>query len=473
MNESVHSPDRFLQSDHNQTQVPNSLSPPDRSPDVFSFLHTVGAETDELGRRLQYLQDGFDGMTLTGAGARILGNGLQLSAALGSELHNEMQHQRVDRAFEKFGELDHRLNQLSRTLQAEDLGEPRQNEEKRRIAKPQRKNVEPAAPAASESAEKISQPAFDQVLIQPLQQFDQRLQNLEKQVGFSPPSSPVQIDPNLSINQKIDRIEAALTQMSDRLDRLEQWVERVQSLAQTQSSNTTENAIAPKDPAGDPAGDPVQAHHLATVSAHPQKIEGVAVAQKLQNFVESRAQYLDKSPQEPVVTTLGKVSLNHDSNSTTLSIESDRYDEKFAATRTSEGWATTRNDLSPSEAERLLKLPQTPDEYRGWIASKTLISELAQSFPEQFNQPLGVLTWEAENAQYQMTIHLHDDRTRQIAVDRQSGDEHDTVLTAKITPDQVTEIEQTKLNPEITEYQANVLRSQRAYESKTTHQIAQ
>jgi hypothetical protein len=467
MNEPVSSRDRSLPSDHNQ--APEPLSPPDRSSDIFSFLHTVGSETDEFGRRLQYSQDGFDGMTLTGAGARILGNGLQLSAALGAELHGEMQHQRVDRAFEKFGELDQRLNHLSRTLQAEGLGEQRQNEAKRGIAKPQKKIVEPAAHEELESAKRDSQPTFDQVLIHPLQQFDQRLQNLEKQVGVSPPSQVVRIDPNLSINQKIDRIEAALTQMSDRLDRLEQWVDRVQAIAQTQPPTSQESAIVEENPVVDQA----QTQFPESVPVHPQKIEGVAIAQKLQNFVESRAQYLDKSPHEPVVTTLGKVSLSQDQDNTFLSIESDRYDEKFAATRTSDSWTITRNDLTQNESERLLKLPQTPEDYRGWIASKTLISELAQSFPEQFNQPLGVLTWEAENAQYQMTIHLHEDDSREIAVDRQSGDDRQTVLTAKITSDRVTEIEQSQLNPDITEYQANVLRSQRAYESKTTHQLAQ
>jgi hypothetical protein len=253
--------------------------------------------------------------------------------------------------------------------------------------------------------------------------------------------------------------------MSDRLDRLEQWVERVQASTQTQSPKAEETAIAQQKPVVELA----QAPELSQTS----KIEGVAIAQKLQNFVESRAQSLDKSPHEPVVTTLGKVSLSQDHQSISLSIESDRYDEKFAATYTSDGWTITRNDLTQSESERLLKLPQTSEDYRGWIASKTLISELAQSFPEQFNQPLGVLTWEAENAQYQMTIHLNEDDSREIAVEQHSGDDRHTVLIARITPDRVTEIEQSRLNPDITEYQANVLRSQRAYESKSTHQLAQ
>jgi hypothetical protein len=465
MNESVYSPDRFLSTDPDQNQASTPLSPPTKSPDIFAFLNTVGFETDEFGRRLHYPHDGFDGMTLTGAGARILGNGLQLSAALGAELQSEMQHQRVDKAFEKFGELDQRINNLSQTLRSENLGEQRQNEGNPGTVEPQKRIVEPPVLATSQTTENISQPTFDQVLSHPLQQFDQRLQKLEKQVGISPPSQVVQIDPNLSINQKIDRIEAALTQMSDRLDRLEQWVERVQALAQTQSPKAEEAAIAQQEP----VVELTQAPELS----QPSKIEGVAIAQKLQNFVESRAQSLDKSPHEPVVTTLGKVSLSQDHHSTSLSIESDRYDEKFAATRTSDDWTITRNDLTHSESERLLKLPQTSEDYRGWIASKTLISELAQSFPEQFNQPLGVLTWEAENAQYQMTIHLHEDDSREIAVEQQSGDDRHTVLIARITPDRVTEIEQSKLNPDITEYQANVLRSQRAYESKTTHQLAQ
>jgi hypothetical protein len=465
MNESVYSPDRFLPTDPDQNQASETLSPPTKSPDIFSFLNTVGTETDELGRRLHYPHDGFDGMTLTGAGARILGNGLQLSAALGAELQNEMQHQRVDEAFEKFGELDQRINNLSHTLRSENLGKQRQNEGNPGNVESPKRVVEPPILATSQPTGNVSQPTFDQVLSHPLQQFDQRLQKLEKQVGISPLSQVVQIDPNLSINQKIDRIEAALTQMSDRLDRLEQWVERVQALAQTQSPKTEETAIAQQEP----VVEPTQTPELSQTS----KIEGVAIAQKLQNFVESRAQSLDKSPHEPVVTTLGKVSLSQDQHSTSLSIESDRYDEKFAATRTSDDWTITRNDLTQSESERLLKLPQTPEDYRGWIASKTLISELAQSFPEQFNQPLGVLTWEAENAQYQMTIHLREDDSREIAAEQQSGDDRYTVLIARITPDRVTEIEQSQLNPDITEYQANVLRSQRAYESKTTHQLAQ
>jgi hypothetical protein len=431
MDESAQSIERSLPPDQNQ--IPAPASSQSQTPNIFAFLDTVGYETDEFGRRIQSPQDGLDGMTLTSAGARILGNGLQVGAALGAEFQSETQHQRVGKAFAKLGELDQRLNQVSETLQDPDSNEPRQ--QAARTVKPRKKVVEQDS---TDPAENSLQPSLGSILTHSLEQFDERVQHLEQQIGILPPSRSPHLDPHLSINQKIDRIEAAIQHLSDRLDRIEQWVEQ--------------NSVT-----------------------HPQqpKIEGEIVAEKLQNFIEARAQHLDKSPQEPVVTTLGKLSLSQDRDSITLSIESDRYDEKFAATHTPEGWTITRNDLTSNESDRLLKLPQTPEAYRGWAASKVLISELSQSFPEQFNQESGVLNWEDDHAKYQMKIQLQADQSRAIAVERLSGDDRDTVLTARITPDRITDIDHSELNPDITEYQAKVLRSQRTHESKATHQLAQ
>jgi hypothetical protein len=441
MNEAVNSTDRFLPTDSDQTPAARARSTHPRPPGIFSFLDTVGYETDEFGRRLHPPQDGFDGMTLTGASARVLGNGLQVSAAFGSELQNVQQHRRVNQAVEKLGELNQRMSKLNETLPETTVNERDLQKAAPLIAKHRRTAEGQVRSSESQPIEETPHPTVDRVLTHPLRKLDQQMKGIEKKARILSPSQPLQIDPNLSITQKIDRIETALKHLSDCLDRLEQVIYQ------------------------EPAQAPVQIQQ--------PKIEGVAIAEKLNNFVEARAKQLDKSPQEPVVTTLGKVSLNQTQDSSTLSIESDHYDEKFSATRTKDGWATTRNDLTQSEAERLLKLPQTPEEYRGWIASKMLISELQQSFPEQFDQTSGVLSWETENSQYQMKIHRHPDQSRDIRVDQQLEEGQKTVLSARITPDQVTEIHHSELNPDVTEYQAKVLRSQRTHESKNAPQLAQ
>jgi hypothetical protein len=430
MDESTQAIERSLPPDYTQTL--SSVSSQSQAPNIFAFLDTVGYETDEFGRRIQSSQDGLDGMTLTSASARILGNGLQVGAALGAESQNETQHQRVGKAFAKLGKLDQRINEISQTLQNSAANEPTQQ-----AANPQA--VENAVESAIEDTSKNSlQPTLGSILTHSLQQFDERVQHLEHQIGIPPPSRSPQLDSHLSINQKLDRIDAMLQHLSDRLDRVEQWVDQ--------------NSIA-----------------------HPPqpKLEGAVIAEKLQHFIEARAQHLDKNPQEPVITTLGKVSLSQDRDSITLSIESDRYDDKFAATRTPDGWTIIHNDLTPNEADRLLKLPQTPEAYRSWAVSKVLISELSQSFPEQFNQESGVLNWEDDHAKYQMKIQLQEDHSRAIVVERQSEDSRDTILIARITPDRITEIDHSELNPDITEYQAKILRSQRTQEPKATHQLAQ
>jgi hypothetical protein len=142
MDESATAPDRSSLSAPKPPLTKPAISSQPQTPNIFSFLDTVGYETDEFGRRIQSPQEGLDGVTLTRADARILGNGLQVGAALGAEFQSETQHQLVGKAFVKLGELDQRIDRLSQTLQP-----PTPNKPKRKTAQTQTVQTQTVEPS--------------------------------------------------------------------------------------------------------------------------------------------------------------------------------------------------------------------------------------------------------------------------------------------------------------------------------------
>ena len=426
---------------------------------IFPFLGTVGYEVDDFGRRLVEPHSDFDGFDAISSGAKALGSGLQLGAAIGAHLEEKNQQTRVENAIEKIGELDQRINKLH---EQEPVDEPEHRIPKPILAGSKREAPEPVAPSELQRQKETSPPTVD-AFSQFLQQIDQRLKKLEKNAVI-PPSAPLpKIDSKLSINQKLELIETALNQLSDRVDKLEQ-------VAQARQPKIAREEQV-EESAEEQAQPPKTDRALETIP----KVAGGAIAQSLQNFVEARAKYLDKSPEEAVVTTIGRLTLSQEEGRPNIALKSDRYDDKFAAILAEDGWRTTRNDLTPDESQRILNLPQSPEDYQSRSATRTLIAEMKQAYPKEFNQEDGVLKWklpiEGQEAIYTMSIHLNPDQSRDITVNQQFNEEEKTVMSAKINPDQSIDVSHSELNPEVTQSQSQFLRNERIQASTQDKQV--
>lgn len=470
-------PDHPDHPDQIERKARASSPPSQEKSSIFPFLNTVGYEVDDFGRRLVEPHSDFDGFDAISSSAKALGSGLPLGAAIGAHLE-ENQQTRIENAIEKIGELDHRINKLHEQKPVD--------EQERRIPKPiladskrdtPRQVVSPELPQQEET----SPPTVD-AFSQSLQQLDQRLKKLEKIVSIPQPTPLLKIDSKLSINQKLDLIETALNQLSNRVGKLEQVAAEGQAQqTKTVRKEQVEEAIEEvadqvvKEQVEEAAEEQTQPPKTDRVLETIPKIEGVAIAQSLQNFVEARAKYLDKSPEEAVVTTIGRLTLSQGEGRPNIALKSDRYDDKFAATLTEDGWRTTRNDLTADESKRILNLPQSPEDYQSRSATRTLIAELKQAYPEEFNQENGVLKWklpiEGQEAIYTMSVHLNPDQSRDITVNQQFNEEEKTVMSAKINPDQSIDVSHSELNPEITQSQSQSLRNERLQASTQGKQV--
>jgi DNA-binding protein H-NS len=434
---------------------------------IFPFLGTVGYEVDDFGRHLVEPHSDFDGFDAISSSAKALGSVLQLGAAIGTHLEEKNQQTRVENAIEKIGELDQRINKLHKQ-------EPI-DERERRIPRPilansKRDVPEPVASLEPPPQGEASPPTVD-AFGKSLQQIDQRLKKLEKRDISIPQHAPLpKIDPKLSINQKLALIETALNQLSDRVDKLEQVAAQRQAQQQAQQPK-----ISPEEPVEEAAEEQAQQPKTDRALETIPKVAGGAIAQSLQNFVEARAKYLDKSPEEAVVTTMGRLTLSQEDGKSAISLKSDRYDDKFAATLTEDGWRTTRNDLTADESQRILNLPQSPEDYQSRSVTRTLIAEMKQAYPEKFNQEDGVLKWklpiEGQEAIYTMSIHLNPDQSRNITVNQQLNGEEKTVMLAKVNPDQSIDVSHSELNPEVTQSQSQFLRNERLQASTQDNQV--
>lgn len=176
-----------------------------------------------------------------------------------------------------------------------------------------------------------------------------------------------------------------------------------------------------------------------------------AVAEALSQFVQTRAEVHELNPDEPIATNLGTLHLNpHEQTiSITRNITVAQWDEesqewqinselaeqhqnpvtqllnneavevegyrlvgdesqraiafeevRFQATQTDDGWQIGENHLSEDEQNRILKLPQSSEDYSRTANGKDLVNYLQRHTPKKFEQDMGVINWTAENGAF-------------------------------------------------------------------------
>jgi hypothetical protein len=73
---------------------------------------------------------------------------------------------------------------------------------------------------------------------------------------------------------------------------------------------------------------------------------------------------------------------------------------RFQAVEISREWQVVENHLSESEQNRILKLPQSLEDYSRTTNGKDLVNYFQRHAPEQFDSDVGVINWTAENGDF-------------------------------------------------------------------------
>ncbi|MGB3401150.1 MAG: relaxase/mobilization nuclease domain-containing protein [Microcoleaceae cyanobacterium] len=193
----------------------------------------------------------------------------------------------------------------------------------------------------------------------------------------------------------------------------------------------------------------------SSLSSNPEFSESSpeAVAESLSQFVQARAEVHGLNPDEPIATNLGTLHLDSSSDDKTLTITRNitvaQWDEKstewqidsdlaekhqfsvsqllnnqvvdtegyrlvgdeeervvtfeevrFQAIEISGEWQVTENHLTEDEQNRILKLPQSSQDYNRTKDGKDLVNYFQRHAPEQFDSDIGVINWTAENGEF-------------------------------------------------------------------------
>jgi Relaxase/Mobilisation nuclease domain len=351
-----------------------------------SRLGTTGTLLDQLGQTVGNSQE-IDGMWLGGAAAQLTGAGLTLADAFLQQLaaaKRQAQTERAQALLEQIEEVGQRTTLLEDRVQHRSAPAPdtAQTTSYNDFAatpvagvKPQTVDPSVLSNKAESSADPITESfgLAQQRLVHlehnkaessadPITESfglaQQRLVHLEQQVGLAPAQyTSLDLDRNLPIDDQLDQIEAALKQLSERLEKIEQ-------------------ALSPEAT-------------VMAVSMQPEQ-----VAQSLANYVSARAQYYHLAPTEPVKTrTMGTIELSYRDGNEVIAVVEPPFGAKFEAIKQGDQWEVISNDLRAKEAETIVKLPQSVQEYESTTQNKALVRYFQQSAPQEFSKDQGKIIW--------------------------------------------------------------------------------
>lgn len=259
----------------------------------------------------------------------------------------------------------------------------------------------------AEAGDYSRDPVVDSVLI-----AGGRVDQLERIAGVTPPSSQLEIDPTLPIDQQLAQVEAAIGNLEERLDKLEG---RAQALEERQASAS---------------------------------MPGEAVAKTLSNYASARAEAYLISPDEPIQTkTMGTIMATEER----VTIDDPDYGLKFEAVQGEGGWQLQTDELSPAERAKIADLPQSVEEYTTQATGKDVVQSLQQLAPTEFSRlEGGQVTWETQLGSgaiqaYTFDIANQADGTQSITGTDSQGQ---AVFASEISPEGVIKVSQADIPPE-------------------------
>jgi hypothetical protein len=410
--------------------------------DSAGYLEKLSNEIFLAGERTRSPYQEFDFYNVLGSGLKALGSALESAAKIAQTAEQKSYVERFNNAFHKLVDLDNRINDLplAEAVASEaGVNEAGVNENQELQSpgtpKPQLRNRPQKGMPPSQT--------IDSQFNKTLQQFDQKLDALESAAGVNNDRQLIRIDANLPLVQKLELIEQAINILTDRVEKLEQFFSRQQ----------VEEAE-----------------------------EDTTIAKTLITFAVARSQHLNENAAGVFPTTIGTVEIRAPKEDTVIiSIQDEDNDEpKFSAICINDEWTVDRNDLTKADKQRIFEWPQELKAHQITSATKAFISELKQSYPEDFNKDESAVMWALtlpqglpgytegqEIGRYRMSTRLNDDQSRDLILEEQLLDqdrnpsEIKTVLSVKINSDESIDVKQCDLTFDGLKSQRNALQTTR------------
>lgn len=440
----------ILRLSQNSDQIPNQPPSEPEQPeqaDQLEELHStqsLGRSLLDFGNRTQTQTPEVDGMTVIGTAASLAGVAVTLGGAFQQALmegRQQAQNQRLAGLIDRLQDIGDRTSTLEEHLadQQKSAAPETQPVTKTKILTDRPSEEAFQAPEADsfpdlwfdrdeDSASETAQPPESGVFAKEKQPSDPlndslsianaRLDRLDRLAGidatYEGKRARFHLDRRAPLSKQLDQLEAAINTLSDRLERLEEVVLGTQQ----QSSD----AIAPE-----------------------------GVAESLFNYVNSRAEIYKIPPSDPIQTqTLGTIALQEDDDSTTVSVTDETYGVKFEAVKLNSDlgeaptWVITHNDLSPAEAARIVRQPQTPDNYEKQANARELIGYFKRTAPEQFAGQEGGIVWEEKSGEFTYSFHITKQPDGGQRITGVNADQ-ETVFATQIHPDGTIQAQQSDI----------------------------
>lgn len=362
-----------------------------------NLLAQTGHTLEDMGRQIGGGSSEIDGMMMAGSAAQLSGAFVQLGDAILKRIEAERaeaQRERAEALMERLEKIGDRTERLERETESgkEEVTAPSADRSGTVIEL----GAQPEQSSHSEAAADPFAQSFNTAA--------QRLDRLEQSQGLSREEyPPIEFDHSLPIEAQLNQMEAAIVQFEQRLERIESAMLKQES----------------------------------TISAPPAQ----EVADHLANYVQARAQYFSLDPTEPIETrTLGTIEFFNSNGDEMVAIVEPQYGAKFEAVKLGEAWEIRSNDLTPQEAQAIVKLPQTVEAYEAVAQGRELVQHLQKHAPDEFGVEGGKISWREPEFGYQFDIATQSDGSQTVIGVDQRTDQ--PVFKAQVSGDGSIAIEQ-------------------------------
>jgi hypothetical protein len=362
---------------------------------------------------------------------------------LGVQTGLDAERDRANQATERLEQLGDRTEQVKSIVEPENSaaepdnsatntiparGDPALEEETRAT-----QNFAPANPQESQSPQPRAAPKLDVTdrFTDHANKFNQEVHRIGKQVGIDDPYQPIVFNRSGSIHEQLNQIEKIIDQLERKVERLEIAVFGQTQVESIDASQSNPSVSASPNHQAHPQGD-----------HSPQTVEGRVIAEHLSNFIQSRANVQQTSPTEEVSTTIGVMKMTTDQDKQSVALSDRNLGEVFRAHQTGqEEWNVETHDLQDAnQLEKILNLPQTPEQYEGWQTAKAWGRQMQQEHPELFSEATDNHSVAHTIGSRNVTLTVSNPGTSSPTLEVHTADPQRHVLSLKFNQDKTIEV---------------------------------
>jgi hypothetical protein len=369
-----------------------------------------------------------NGVNLAGLAGQLGTLGIAVGQGVLEQLAAEADEKRLKRILKELQKQNDRVDDLTSRLQE---------------IKPNSSDL----PNSQNSPAVSTPPTANNPLAAATMKIGSKVDKLGSQLDPNYQSQPFELDNNASISEQLQQIEDYLQVISQRLDRLEIAVSRLEKQITAQPSNSViesaaEETVQPKSP------NQPEVDVIGNLTKRQTQQQQIACADALVNFAKVASGLFDQSPEDGIAISNNKTLVVNQqgkqagtSTNVAVALENSQGETLFAGTRTQGKWTISEDNLTVDEKTGICKLPQSKEEYALKATTQALIQKFQTQLPQKFNgddEP--TFTW-AENgkAKYDFEIVKLANGTQLLQGFNPKRD-NEQVLDAVLTPDQPPEI---------------------------------